>query len=163
MASRCICGCRRNEHGDRAQGYACGNACRCERYRPKPLKRKTPLKRSTKPIPARKKDPSKRRFAKRRNPDFVAWAKERGCFLALHPMHRYCQFYDDRLQYEFMHIKTRGSGGDDAGNGIVGCPGIHDEQEGRTKAFEAKYQVNLREIAAALWAQYESTTKGVTP
>lgn len=51
---------------------------------------------------------------------------------------------------EAMHVKTRGSGGDDRGNTVPGCPVAHDEQEGHTERFEKKYHLNLTEKAKDL-------------
>ena len=43
------------------------------------------------------------------------------------------------------HIKARGMGGCNSdGATVYLCRGHHQEQEGRTAAFEAKYQIDLR-------------------
>lgn len=50
------------------------------------------------------------------------------------------------------HIKARGMGGCNSdGATVFLCRGHHQEQEGRAAAFEAKYQMNLRDEGARQW------------
>jgi hypothetical protein len=58
-------------------------------------------------------------------------------------------------EVQFCHVKTRGSGGHDEGNGFAGCVAAHDEQGHSILSFERKYGVNLREIAQRLWTEYQ--------
>jgi len=60
-----------------------------------------------------------------------------------------------RFRVEAAHLKTRGSGGYDVGNTVPLCPVHHDEQEGRTAEFEARYGLDLKAEAARLAAQWE--------
>lgn len=56
---------------------------------------------------------------------------------------------------EAAHVRTRGAAGNDRDNTVPLCRYHHDEQEGKTAAFEAKYGVNLKELAVAYTRQFD--------
>lgn len=67
-----------------------------------------------------------------------------------------CGTRPGRLHTEAAHVKPWGSSRVDRRNLWPACPKHHDEQEGRSKAFEARYSVDLKAAAARLgneWAQ----------
>lgn len=108
------------------------------------IKRYTRPPRSTKPIRARKKDPSKRRFAKHRDPTYELYIESLPCLVC------------GRWPVDPAHIKHRSTGGDDRNNLVPLCRTHHKEQEGRTPEFEARYHIELRYVAILLTAQYEA-------
>lgn len=65
-----------------------------------------------------------------------------------------CGRIGGRRAVECAHVIPRGRGGVDVGNTLPMCPRHHDEQEGKTPAFEAKYGVDLSAVASALAARY---------
>ena len=69
-----------------------------------------------------------------------------------------CGFVPGRARIEHCHLRTQGSGGDDRANSFTACPIHHDEQEGRTKAFCARYGLDLYQIVLDLDAQYVRET-----
>ena len=57
----------------------------------------------------------------------------------------------------FAHVKSRGSGGHDEGNGLGLCAKHHAEQHTMgVKSFAKRYRVNLQAVASALWTAFES-------
>ena len=107
-----------------------------------PLKRGKPLKRTT-----RLKVKGKSRFPKRRDLHYLAWIRERECCVP------WC-----RILAEPAHLKTRGAGGDDLWNIVPLCRRHHREQEGRTRAFETQYGLDLTALAAQYTRQYHNET-----
>lgn len=115
------------------------------------------------------------RFPERRDPQYRAFVKAHPCALAklLHDLTRDeilakrwwpCGTRPERDGIEFAHLKTQGSGGDDRGNGWPACAVHHDEQEGRTKQFIAKYGVDLYAVAQALDDDYaKAIERGLIP
>jgi hypothetical protein len=102
--------------------------------------KRSPLKRSAKRIKIR----GRSRFPKRRNPEFLQAVREMDCLIADRHM---CVFWPDRPNVEPAHLKTVGSGGNDVGNVVPLCPRAHDEQEGHTEEFEARYGIVLADEA----------------
>jgi hypothetical protein len=75
------------------------------------------------------------RFPKRRCQPYLDWLWDQPCQVS------------GLRDVEPAHIKTRGSGGYDLYNALSLSWLLHREQEGRTKEFEQKYRVNLKELA----------------
>lgn len=161
---KCECGDGRQRHD--AEGcVTCAKMGRkpCLKYRPR-----RPKVKARKPIRARKVDPSKRRWAKHRNKAFTDWVSEHDCCMAgftyvengrpcWHPeeLRRAGKFSDP------AHVgKKRATGADDEGEVVNLCRSHHREQEGQTAAFNAKYGVDLKAIAAKLWVRYEREVLG---
>jgi hypothetical protein len=113
--------------------------------------------RSFTPVPKPKRKKQRPRFSHRRDQKFLAFVRRLPCLIACRPPH-VCRRYEGRQAVEPAHIKTRGSGGDDLGNVVPLCPRAHDEQEGRTAAFERRYGVNLREAAQQIADLYRLAT-----
>lgn len=126
------------------------------------MKRSQPLKRTAlkRGKPMKRKGGKPKRFAKLRNPDYLAWIRTLPCTVghkvAYPPLWR-CAWIGDRLAIEAAHLKTRGSGGADLGNVVPLCPWHHMEQEGYTKRFNEMYNVDLRAIAETLALQWKAT------
>lgn len=125
--------------------------------------RKKPLKRGG-PIKAK----GKSRFPKRRCPEYIAWIREQQCALTdlwrladgLGKVH-WCHPRPERLGTEPAHIKTQGAGGSDLWNTVPLCPAAHDEQEGHTTEFEARYGVDLTALAADYTRRYLDETRQI--
>ena len=127
--------------------------------RTKTLKR-TPLKRGTKELKARKADPSKRRFAKLRNPEYVAWIRQQIC--AIPATSTWIPDWSMRAAIHVCHVKSRAAGGADIANVVPMCATHHDEQHRiGILSFQRKYGVDLKRIATDLWASWERE-QGVT-
>ena len=130
------------------------------------MKRKTGLRRGPRRgwnSTLRAKSPKTKghRFPKMVDEAYRTWIRERLCAVAgpnYGPGQRYCDFWPWRPGMECAHLKTRGSGGEDGGNIVPLCPAHHEEQEGRTAEFEARYGVDLSAIAADLWVRYREET-----
>lgn len=127
-----------------------------------PPKRQKPLSRSGKRLVRRVvqriKSTGKSRFPKRRCPELLAWIRGHLCTInrgILYPPNERCGYFGDRQRIEAAHLKTRGAGGYDRDNVIPLCPKHHDEQEGKTAAFEAKYGVDLKQSALGWTAQFD--------
>jgi hypothetical protein len=110
--------------------------------RKKPLRRGAPPKRSSKPIPPRKKDPSKRAWAKHRDPAYQKWIKTLPCLIC------------GSWPVDPAHVIKRSRGSDDRKNLVPLCREHHTEQEGRNVLFEVAYEVNQTEQARLLDVQY---------
>lgn len=124
-------------------------------------KRKTRLKSSRKPIPPRKADPSKRRFAKRRCRPFLGWLKTEPCCVTGKRTGEMGYHISPGgsewgviVHVDPAHVKPRSLGGDDLWNALPLARHLHNEQEGHTKTFEKKYGVNLLAIAAEYTARF---------
>ena len=95
------------------------------------------------------------RFPKRRQPEFMAWIRTLPCVV----VGRGCWG-----QIEAAHVvKTRGAGGWDRGFVAPLCEGHHDEQEGKTAEFNAKYGVDLEQVAADLAAPSQVAARDPHP
>lgn len=91
------------------------------------------------------------RFPDRRDEGLTAWIRTLPCTVA-----GFLGGPDGcRGRIDPAHLQTRGAGGYDRNNEVPLCRRHHDEQEGHTAEFEAKYGVNLREIAARLTQVYD--------
>lgn len=138
--------------------------------------RRTPLPRSTKPIrrarkriKARKADPAKRRWAKHRNPEFIAWIKTLPCCITVRRTGDWifpeiggwvAGFHYSGLALsntawgicvvvDPAHIKCRSTGGDDVGNVVPLAHHLHDELHAHgIKTFQRKYGVDPAKLAA---------------
>ena len=106
------------------------------------LERKTRLKSGRGPRATGGK-PSKR-FAKRRQPEFVAYIHTLPCLV------RNSECFGDVVAAHAY--KTRNTGAWDRGFVVPLCYGHHLEQEGRTAEFNLKYGVDLEQVAAELAA-----------
>ena len=85
-----------------------------------------------------------KRFPRRRQPEFTAWIRTLPCVVA----GRGCW----GLVVAAHVVKTRGAGAWDRGFVAPLCEGHHEEQEGKTARFNAKYAVDLEQIATELAA-----------
>ena len=103
------------------------------------------------------------KYPKSEDKPYRAWVAEHDCIIAeaasrldeIPASWNGCGYYPDRRSNEPCHVKAWGSSGLDHGNIYSGCPGHHDEQEGKTKAFERKYGVRLKAVARQFWVRYE--------
>ncbi len=73
--------------------------------------------------------------------DFV---RSQGCLVRGHHLHVRCALAI------FAHVKPWGSSRVDWNNGVPLCVFAHAEQEGKTRAFEKKYGVDLKKEAVRL-------------
>lgn len=120
-----------------------------------PLKRKTPLSRST---PVRRKRVTPRRVSVARDPDYLAWLRERKCGVCrfLHFIYRDRKCASGAGPIEAAHgpVNGRGSKGSDH-EAIPLCSEHHREQHRiGWPAFEEKYRFSRAKEAAALHALY---------
>jgi hypothetical protein len=130
-----------------------------------PPKRKTELKRSRKPIPKRRKDPSKRAWAKHRCKPFTDWLKTQACCITGKRTWDWTcpsptQTWAFQVHVDPAHVIKRSRGSDDLYNCIPLARHLHDEQEGKNAAFEAKYGVNLTELARQYTERWLATSDG---
>lgn len=130
---------------------------------PKPPKRKKKPRKPIRRSRVRQKAGKPKRFAKRRDPEYLAWIRTQDCHMFGRPGSQGCYYWmgefhgggRDRMTVEPAHIKTRGAGGDDRNNVVPLCPAHHDEQEGKIAAFERKYGVDLRKLAQQYTERYD--------
>jgi Putative HNHc nuclease len=110
-----------------------------------PLKRKTRLK----PVnPKRAKARKTRDFG-----EYAEWIARQPCVVK--PSLRW-------LRTEAAHVRSRGAGGHAEGNLVSLCRVHHQEQHDiGIKSFQAKYRLDLKAIAASLWATYQAQTEGM--
>jgi hypothetical protein len=94
-----------------------------------------------------------------RDPELRAYVRGLPCILHDHPLHR-CGALPDRYDVEACHVVTKAHAGDHD-NLYPGCPVLHDEQEGRTKACEGKYGVSFKAIAKQITTDFLAM-KGLT-
>lgn len=101
------------------------------------IQRRTPLARSTKPIPRKRAKP---RRGPLRSPEYRAWLKERRCCIC---RSREC---------DPAHTKNNGmrSKGPDSSCAPL-CREHHGEFDAGRKAFEVKYEISMEQAAAAHW------------
>lgn len=115
-----------------------------------PPKRKKPLKRSTKRIKVRRVS---KRFAKRRNPKFLAWVRTLPC--TVKSPRTTCWLTWDLLVDPAHVTKTRAAGADDVGCVAPLCRAHHSESHQiGIKSFEAKYGLDLRSLAQQVAQQW---------
>ena len=125
----------------------------------KPLARRTRLARSAKRITTRTVS---QRFAKRRDPAYQAFVRGYPCALAGRQAVD-GRWHQCRGAVEFSHVKSRGAGGDDVGNGVPLCSGGHrwDAKAWHVMgpaSFQRFWRIDLEEIAAGLatmWREQE--------
>lgn len=135
----------------------------------KPIKRRTPLTRSTKRIPSRRRDPKRRTWASHRCEPFRAWLKQQACCVTHCWTGQPC--YDVArpgakpttiwVVVDPAHLIPRGRGSDDLYNCVPLARHLHEEQEKRTDAFNAKYGVNLWELAKEYTERWLATDEGM--
>jgi hypothetical protein len=114
------------------------------------IQRKKRLPKSTKPIRARKKDPTKRRFNRLRDPAYQEWIRQQPCVLA--SANHYCLG-----PIQSCHVRTRSTGAPDRGNCFPCCLGGHSLQHSiGLRPFEKRFDLDLSAVAAQLDVQYES-------
>ena len=99
------------------------------------IKRRTPLK--TK---------GGSRFPKMVDEDFRSFVRQEPCVIRRHHI---CW-----LPVAACHVIPKSRGVPDRSNLYPGCVLAHAEQEGKTKAFEEKYNLDLSRIACELWQRY---------
>jgi hypothetical protein len=115
--------------------------------RGQPPKRSKPIARSRTPIPARRKDPSKRRWASHRDGHYTAWIATLPCLLGL------C--WGEPI--ECAHVRARSTGGDDRDNCVPLCRSHHREQHSiGSKSFQEYYEVDLEASALAYGILYNA-------
>jgi hypothetical protein len=127
--------------------------------KPRPKKKQAPPRLRRSKITKRR---TVKRFAKRRDDAYRYWIRKQKCVIRsaweffgnTRGMLLVCGGIGDRQTVEPAHLKTRGAGGDDRNNLVALCPKHHDEQEGKTAAFEKLYSVNLKELAVAYTQRY---------
>ena len=120
------------------------------------IQRRKPLKRSSRPPRARKVDPTKRRFAKLRDPNYCAWVRTLPCGVAdnwwtwmANPTR------DCEGRVECAHVKARSTGGADRGNTLPLCRRHHRIQHSfGVQQFEYDYDIKMEQIALDLAARY---------
>jgi hypothetical protein len=117
----------------------------------KPIARYTPLAnsskpiaRSRKPIAPRRKDPSKRAWAKHRDPAYQKWIKTLPCLIC------------GSWPVDPAHVIKRSRGAPDRANIVPLCRTHHSSQEGRNAEFEEQHGVDLTAEALRLDAEYEA-------
>lgn len=137
---RCQCGDSWSQHHGPDHSGACKNCVppTCPKYRPKSgLSSKKPMK-------ARKADPSKRRFAKKRQPEYTAWVSRLSCMVGdgycWHP----ADLVEKGITCDPAHVdKTRATGAPDYGEVANLCRWHHINQEGRTAWFNERFKVDV--------------------
>jgi hypothetical protein len=108
-----------------------------------------------------------RRFPANEDQAYLAFAREHDCAIApvLYNLTQQevaakgfwpCGTRPERHHNEAAHVVgTKGAGNvHDRGSVCALCPVHHDEQEGRTKQMNAKYGVDLQQLAADYLADY---------
>lgn len=91
------------------------------------------------------------RFPKRRNLAYQRWIRRHKCLIC------------GRQPVDGAHVKTKGSGGDDVDNMVPLCREHHQKQEGRNKAFNQRYNIDLRAVAKEFgdrWREREAARNG---
>jgi len=107
------------------------------------LKARTPLKRKT-PLKAKGKE----RFPKKINRPLRVVIRGLWCVVPTHSTRPTpCGFYAERPGIEACHLEPKARGKGDDYQLFPACPRHHDEQEGRTAEFEAKYGLDLTQLA----------------
>lgn len=110
----------------------------------KPIKRKTWLRSSRRPIAPRRADPQKRTYAKHRDPDYEKWIESLSCLVC------------GRWPVDPAHVEKRGRGTDDRENLLPLCREHHEAQEGKNAAFQKAYGLSdLGLIAMCLTMAYD--------
>ncbi len=127
-----------------------------------PVKR-SPVKRSRKPIPKVNKKRGGHRFPKNVDEPFKEWMRANfRCLIAGHDPKIACPLVEPA---QVAHIKSRGAGGKDVGETVPLCAHHHLEQHRiGVKSFAEKYGLDLK--AAARWyaEQYRAVPRsGATP
>jgi hypothetical protein len=93
----------------------------------------------------------RKRFAARRLPEYMAWIHTQPCVL----LDARGGNYHRCGPVEGCHVKSRGAGGDDAGNLVSMCQHGHRAQHRLgTRTFEEVWGVDLKAEAARLWNLY---------
>ena len=120
---------------------------------PKPRKSRKKPRKPIRRSRVRQKAGKPKRFAKRRDYPYLRWIREQPCVVEtarpeeVHVLLWYIA--------EAAHLKTRGAGGSDRENVVPLCRIHHNEQEGKTAAFERKYGVDLRKLAQQYTERYD--------
>jgi hypothetical protein len=130
-----------------------------------PPKRKTELKRSRKPIPKRRKDPSKRAWAKHRCKPYTDWLKTQACCLTGRVTGEWAWMGFGWDPWEYVHVDPahvikRSRGSDDLYNCIPLARHLHNEQEAKNAEFEAKYGRDLKALAREYTKRWLATPDG---
>ena len=86
---------------------------------------------------------------------YRAWIRDHPCLLYRPGQTSTCETRPPRRSIEAAHVQTWGSSRRDHGNLVPLCPKHHDEQEGRTREFEAWYTVDLAAEAVRLGQEWE--------
>jgi hypothetical protein len=96
--------------------------------RGKPPVRTKPIARSRKPIKARKADPSKRRFAKHRCIEYLAWLPTQPCCVTGKREGAWVSDGAFYIAIDPAHVRPRSLGGDDLWNALPLAHHLHVEQ-----------------------------------
>jgi hypothetical protein len=124
--------------------------------------KRTPLRRKIRLKPVNPKR-AKARKARDFGP-YADWIRQRVCIVEGSVWHHY-QVYQrvpgPAYWTEAAHVRSRGAGGRAEGNLVPLCVMHHREQhEDGIQSFQARYGLDLRAIAASLWATYQAQTEG---
>jgi hypothetical protein len=132
----------------------------------KPIARYVEPKRSSKPIPQRRKGKPRRRAGACR--PYLDWLKTQACRVTGHFQG---DWYWERMGagkrfvmiwVDPAHVKTRGSGGSDLHNALSLSRAKHEEQHHiGIPAFEAKYGVSMKALAIAQTEEWLATPEGL--
>ena len=109
------------------------------------LRRKTPLK-----AKCNAEGKPRERFEGLRDEDYRDWIRGKPCAVAS-PR---CVY--ENHQSDAAHVESKARGAGDAGNLVPLCRRDHDDQHVHgIRSFQREHGVNLRQIAGALWLEYE--------
>lgn len=102
----------------------------------------------------------KKRFAAKRDPRFMEWIHTQHCVIEGRPVKFWTQPGRGTAHccmgpIEGAHVRSRGAGGDDAGNIVSLCRYAHMQQHTwGTLTFQEHWGVDLKAEAERLWADY---------
>ena len=117
---------------------------------PKPKKRPKKVRKPIRRSRVRQKAGKPKRFAKRRDPEYLAWIRKQPCVIGERTSFSFCAG-----QTEASHLKSRGAGGDDRNNVLPLCHLGHQEQHRRgMQWWIEEYFEGKPEIAQQLAQQY---------
>lgn len=102
--------------------------------------KRTPLKRSSKPIPKRRAKP---RRGPLRCPEYRAWLRQRYCLLC------------SSVQSDAAHTENNGTGSKGPDSSCVPlCRTHHQEYDAGRKAFEKRYSLTMKTEARFYWLEF---------
>jgi len=130
-----------------------------------PLKRRKPLKRGgrIKAHGPRNKKSGGHLFPAGVDEDYREWVRARSCVVRGHSSEKYHAEHVCQGAIQVCHVKSRGSGGVDAGNVVSMCWRAHFQQGLLgIRAFQQHWGVNLAVEAVQLWGRYKAEQIGDT-